>query len=235
MVRARTVAGTLDHRGLLPILELASSESWSGQIRVSRPQESAGIWMVNGEIVHAILRGRDSVDGFHSLTMSSRWRQGEYVLHADSLPPDRTIRIPTTQLLSVIRKTISDSENIVEVATATPVVGRVLLEVLNGLKAKVPGLESVSLTRGANVEATTFRNRDEMKWMERRLRAFFAGDDIKADALYVQEGIHSLLILKGDSVSTIVSARPGTPREELFWAGSEIQRQVSDETLLPSR
>jgi hypothetical protein len=89
--------------------------------------------------------------------------------------------------------------------------------------------------RGPVFEATTALNEDEISWMDRQLKSFFAKAQQVPDALYVQDAEHSLLILKRDGLSTVLSARIGTAPEALFWAGSEAQRQVTEsaETLLP--
>jgi hypothetical protein len=100
------------------------------------------------------------------------------------------------------------------------------VQVFDGLRQRVPGLESLSLMRGPICEATTSHDATEMDWMDRQLRSFFAKDHQEPDTLFVEEGGHSLLVIKQGSVATVLSARTGTAPEALFWAGAEAQRRV---------
>jgi hypothetical protein len=174
--------------------------------------------------------------GFEAFDLMAAWRMGEYILHTGMLPPERSVRIPTEQLLRPLRAS-AEQRPLANERQRSAVVGKALLQVFDGLRERVPGLESLSLMRGPIFEATTSRNADEMNWMDRQLKSFFAKRADEPDTLYVQEGGHTLLLLKRGTVSTVLSARQGTAPEALFWAGTEAQKRVleSADTLLPLR
>ena len=237
MAESRTIVGTLDERGVLPILELALAEHWTGELRLKRAKLSASLWIVSGEIVHALVHGTAALAGSEAFDIVAMWRDGEYILQAGALPPDRSVRIPAEQLLASLREQAALQPERFRKSQRSTVVGKALLQVFDGLRERVPGLESLSLMRGPIFEATTSHNVDEMDWMDRHLKSFFAKDHHEPDTLYVQEGGHTLLVLKRGSVATILSARMGTAPEALFWAGTEAQKRVleSAEPLWPSR
>ena len=222
----RMIVGKVDDRGVLPLIEMALAEEWSGGMQLKRNHLTGTIWTVKGQIVHADLRGKATLDGLEAFEAVSVWREGEYILKAGFLPPARSIRIPTERLLSSLRELLANQQEQFGEGQRSAVVGRTLLHVFDGLRERVPGLESLSLVRGTICEATTSRNIDEMDWMDRQLKSFFAKDHDEPDTLFVQEGDHALLILKSGSVSTVLSARTGTAPEALFWAGTEAQRRV---------
>ena len=237
MEQSRTIVGRLDRRGILPIVELAHAELWTGELRLKHGDAGASVWMVNGEILHARLSGDMVREGLEAFDHVSSWFEGEYILQAGILPPDRSIRVSSLALLKTLRDQISKPVNPQEISGRSTVVGRSLLQVLDGLRERVPGLESLSVMRGPVFEATTSHSADEMEWMDHQLQAFFASDQQKPDALYIREGGHTLLILNHGVLSTVLSARNGTTPEALFWAGAEAQRRVleSADTLLPTR
>lgn len=159
------------------------------------------------------------------------------MLETDVLLPERTIRMSTEQLLANVREQAHRQREHFGESQRSAVVGRTLLQVFDGLRERVPGLESLSLMRGPVCEATTAHDASEMDWMDRQLKAFFAKDHEEPDTLFVQEGGHSLLILKQGSLATVLSARTGTTPEALFWAGAEAQRRVMESTgsIVPTR
>jgi hypothetical protein len=184
-----------------------------------------------------MLVGIASLTGPEALDAICGWYEAEYVLDSEPLPPERTIRVGTDRLLSDIRAQARSHREQFAESQRSAVVGRTLLQVFDGLRERVPGLESISLLRGQVREATTSRDASEMDWMDRQLKSFFAKDHEEPDTLFVQEGLHTLLILNREGVSTVLSARSGTAPEALFWAGAEAQRRVlqSAEPNLPVR
>jgi hypothetical protein len=237
MGEPRTIVGRLDERGILPILELALAERWTGELRLKQAKLSASLWIVTGEIVHALVRGTTVLDGVGAFGAISVWQDGAYTLVSGALPPERSVRIPAEHLLMSLRQQAVNHREPFGESQRSAVVGRALLHVFDGLRERVPGLESLSLMRGPIFEATTSQNAAEMDWMDRQLQSFFAKDHQEPDTLYVQEGGHALLVLKHGPLATVLSARIGTAPEALFWAGAEAQRRVlkTAETLLPSR
>src|SRR3989339_763242 len=117
------------------------------------------------------------------------------------------------RLLSSLREHLVSQQEQFGEGQRSAVVGRTLLHVFDGLRERVPGLESLSLMRGTICEATTSHDANEMDWMDRQLKSFFAKDHEEPDTLFVQEGEHELLILKHGSLATVLSARTGTAPE----------------------
>lgn len=234
MNEPRTIIGKLDERGVLPLLEMAHDQEWGGVLRVTRKRVTGAVWTVKGQIAHALLSGTATLTGPEALEAISSWNDGEYALEADVLPPERTIRVSTALLLNDMQMHAQQEREQFGESQRTAVVGRTLLQVFDGLRERVPGLESLSLLRGPVREATTSHDPAEMDWMDRQLKSFFAKDHQEPDTLFVQEGEHTLLILKQGGLATVLSARAGTAPEALFWAGAEAQRRVlqSPETLL---
>ncbi len=237
MNEPRTIVAKLDERGVLPLLEMAHEQEWGGVVRVTRGRIAGAVWMVKGQVAHAQLSGTTTLSGVEALEAIIRWNEGEYVLETDVLPPERTIRASTAQLLTEARMHVELEREQFAESQRTAVVGRTLLQVFDGLRERVPGLESLSLLRGPLREVTTSHDAAEMDWMDRQLKSFFAKDHQEPDTLFVQEGEHTLLVLNQGGVATVLSARAGTAPEALFWAAAEAQRRVlqAPETLLSER
>ena len=222
----RTIVGKLDDRGMLPLLDMALAEEWGGSMQVKRGLLTGTIWTVSGQVVHAELKGVGTLDELEAFEAVSSWRDGEYILESGALPPARSIRIATERLLATLRDSLASQQVQFGEGQRSAVVGRTLLQVFDGLRERVPGLESVSVVRGTICEATSSQDTEELDWMDGQLKSFFAKDHEEPDTLFVQEGAHTLLILKQGSLATVLSARTGTSPEALFWAGSEAQRRV---------
>jgi hypothetical protein len=231
MTELRMISGKLDERGVLPLLEMALTEEWSGALRLKRGRLAGALWIVKGNVAHATLTGSVTLTGAEAFEAQCAWQEGEYVLEAGVLPPERTIRTASDQLIAEMRKHAEQNREEFADSQHSAVVGRKLLHVFDGLRERVPGLESLSLMRGPICEATTSKNATEIDWMDRQLKSFFAKDHEEPDTLFVQEGTHSLLILKRGMTATVLSARTGTAPEALFWAGAEAQRQVQETSI----
>ena len=237
MADSRIIVRKIDERGVLPLLELALNEEWTGAMRLQRKPLMGTLWIVKGQIAHAMLQGTASLEGPEAFEALAGWQEGECILESEVLPPERTIRVVTQRLLADLREHTRNQTAHFGDNNRTVIVGRTLVQVFDGLRERVPGLESLTLMRGPVCEATTSHDAAEMDWMDRQLKSFFAKDHQEPDTLFVQEGEHSLLILKQGGMATVLSAKTGTAPEALFWAGAEAQRRVSEtaKTILAAR
>lgn len=220
--------GRLDRRGLLPLVESAHHHEWSGVIRLRNERMVGAVWMVKGHVLHAVkLQDGVQSEGPSALESISAWREGTYFLDANTLPPARTIRFGMEDVLAALRRSARTEprESARAAATTSP---RGLGEVLQILRERVPGLESLSLSRGLTVEATTAADATEREWLNGQIRRYCDDDQSTAGRLFVQDGDHALLIVKKGRLAAVLSARGATAPEALLWAGEEAQKKVLD-------
>jgi len=215
--------GHLDRRGLLPPVESAYHHQWSGVIRLRNGRRVGAVWMVKGHVAHAVeLQDGAQTEGASALEVISTWREGNYFLDANALPPARTIRLSMEDVLAALRRSAG-----IEPRNTTSSRGE-LGEVLQTLRERVPGLESLSLSRGAALEATTAADTAEREWVNGQIRRYCDDDVSTAGKLFVQDGDHALLIVKKGRLAAVLSARGATAPEALLWAGEEAQKKMLD-------
>jgi len=215
--------GRLDRRGLLPLLESAHHHEWSGVIRLRNGRMVGAVWMVKGQLVHAVmLQDGAQIEDASALESISTWREGTYFLDPSALPPARTIRLGMADVLSALRRSAEGERR--ESAPSA----RGLSDVLQTLRERVPGLESLSLSRGASLEATTAADAAEREWVNGQIRRYCDEDVSMPERLLVQDGDHVLLIVKKGPLAAVLSADGATAPEALFWAGEVAQKKMLD-------
>jgi hypothetical protein len=99
--------GRLDRRGLLPLLVAVHHHEWSGVLRLRSGRLVGAVWMVEGQLVHAVmLQDGAQTEDASALESISTWREGTYFLDPNALPPTRTIRLEMGPLLSALRRSV---------------------------------------------------------------------------------------------------------------------------------
>ncbi|HEY3296258.1 MAG TPA: DUF4388 domain-containing protein [bacterium] len=225
MGKKETTLGNLDERGVLPVIRAIFHDEWGGVLRVRTAGRNCSLWFVKGQIAHALLtEGKQRVDGVAALEKVALWTKGTFMLDAGELPPARSIRLAMDDILSFLEH----EAGAVTEAAAEPKLDH-LESVLESLRERVPGLESLSVMNGALVEATTALDLKERGWLSEQLRSYCGEDSVKPEKLFLQQGDHTLLILKRGQLATVLSARTGTAPEALFWAGEEARKRVMTE------
>lgn len=220
--------GRLDRRGLLPLVESAHRSEWSGVIRLRHGRAVGAVWTVKGHVVHA-LRLEDGVktEGVSALESLATWREGTYFLEVNVLPPARTVRLGIEVILASLWR-LSGGERAKHVSSKSDASRRVLSAVLQNLRERVPGLESLSLSRGSAVEATTASDTTEREWLNGQVRRYCDDGGTAAGRLLLQDGDHALLIVKKGCLAAVLFARGATTPEALWWAGEEARKAVLD-------
>jgi hypothetical protein len=224
MGKKQTTLGHLDSRGLFPVLQAIYHGSWSGALRLKADGRNAVLWLIKGQVAHALwIKGKERIEGIEALEKAAAWREGTFLLDYGVLPPARTIRLAMSEILAMLRAGCDTTE--------APPQGEEegaeeLVSVLATLRERVPGLESLSVLNGTLVEATTAHELRERGWLSEQLKAYCDDDAIKPEKLFLQQGEHSLLILKRGQFAAVLSARTGTAPEALFWAGEEARKRV---------
>ena len=223
MGKSQATLGNLDERGILPVVRTIYGDGWGGVLRVRTTGKSASLWFVKGQIAHAVIvEGRNRTEGLAALEEVALWRQGTYLLEDGELPPARTIRLAMDEIMASLEQMTGRTEDATETARGTDE----LEHVLETLRERVPGLESLSVLHGTMVQATTAQDLKERGWLDEQLRSYCDDDAVKPEKLFLQHGDHSLLILKRGQLATVLSARTGTAPEALFWAGEEARKRV---------
>lgn len=225
MGRKRAILGTIGDQGVQPVLAELCGQKWTGVLRLRKESRIGAIWLVNGSIVHALLiAGKLRTEGPTALRAAATWNGASVMHEAGALPPARTIREPMDILLSAMRAEAPAGTQ--PAAGAERIPDTELEDVLETLRARVPGLESLSVTRGAAMEATTTRDLAELQRLDATLQEHYGAEGYEPETMYVQQGGHSILILRSGSLAAILSARTGTAPEALFWAGGEARRRM---------
>jgi hypothetical protein len=226
MGKERADMGRLDRRALLPVIEAAFHRAWNGVIRLRNGHRIGAVWMVKGHVVHAImLQDGARTEGPAALESISTWSEGTYFLDPGALPPARTIRLDAQEMLKTLRRlTDSETPSIADAGVTASLPA--LNEMLETLRARVPGLESLSVSRGATVEASTAADAAETEWLNGQLRRYCSDILSSPERLLLQDGDHTLLIVKKGQMAAVLSARGTTTLEALLWAGEEAQKEV---------
>lgn len=225
MGKKQATLANLDERGILPVIRAIYKDAWGGVLRIRTAGRAAAMWFVKGQLAHGVLtEGKDRSEGIVAVERAAQWREGTFMLEAGALPPARTIRLAMEDILASLERSTGLEGDHAE-AGASPVSDH-LENVLNSLRERVPGLESLSVLKGTLVEATTAQDLCERGWLNEQLRTYCDDDASKPEKLFLQQGDHSLLILKRGQVATVLSARTDTAPEALFWAGEEARKRV---------
>jgi hypothetical protein len=227
MVRAMGKAwdglGKLDQRGFHPILLDLNRQAWDGVLRARSSSAIAAIWLVKGHVVHALnIQGTVQVEGLAALESVAGWTEGTIYLEKNVLPPARTIRSEMGEVLAALARPVVAAD----MSEPADRKEENLEGVFDTLRQKVPGLESLSLSNGSVLRATTEQDAGERSWLSRQLETCCHEELASTERLYLQQGEHALLILKSGSFATVLSARKGTSPEALFWAGEEAMKRV---------
>jgi len=228
MGNVNTVVGLLSERGVLPLLRSASRGEWSGAMRLRSGRSAAAVWLVKGQVVHALIKdGVLQEDGLPALEQIVNWHDGNYLLEPDALPPARSIRLEMPVVLQMVsQRSASQPVDDPEKTAVHEEAASELEGVLGRLRERVPGLESLSVSRGTLLAATTVRDEAERHWLSHQLETYLNENAECLEKLYVQQDNHTLLILRRGRMATVLSARNETAPEALFWAGEEVHRQM---------
>jgi len=225
MGKKQATLGTLDGRGIVPVMWAILRDGWSGVLRVRAAGRNASVWFVKGQVAHALLRdGKNRIEGLEALENTALWIEGTFMLDAGELPPARTIRLKMEDILASLKH--AADEPVEQTESQTDRMATQLTSVLDSLRERVPGLESLSVLNGALVEATTAHDLKERGWLNDQLRSYCDDDTVQPEKFFMQQGDHSLLILKRGQLATVLSARTGTAPEAMFWAGEEARKRV---------
>jgi len=222
-----TRVGSISDDGLLAIVEALHKYVWSGALRLRHGKQFGNVWMVGGEIVHAVWNeGLDRQEGRPALERLLRWQKGTYLLEDSSLPPERSLREETRDILHGVYKEVNccDKKSAAEVSTA-----RVnLSSLLSDLRERVPGIESLSVSSGDALGATTEHDTKTREWLDQQWRAFRDSMGDRAETLLLRRGDRTLLVVRNGSLATILLAQPSTDPEKLLWAGAEAERKIEE-------
>lgn len=225
MGKKRAIMGNIGGMGMLPVLTAMHQKNWTGVLRLRQSQRIGAIWLTNGSVVHALLLdGKARTEGPAAFRVMAAWSTGTFLRETGLLPPARSIRESMESLLALVRAHVTETEAPAPAAYENAAAG--LSSVLESLRARVPGLESISVTRGARVEATTVQNAAERTRLDHALQEHFIENRQEPETLYLQQGGHSILIVRSGGLAAVLAARTGTTPEALFWAGEEAQRQM---------
>ena len=175
----------VDIGGLLPLLLDLNQAAFNGAVRVRNGSVIAGIWLVKGQIVHAVcIEGQKQITGPEALETIGMWTSGSYFIERNVLPPERTVRADMPEILAALRIQLvpAATERLEELSEEC---GDEELEtVFDTLRVRVPGLESLSLSSGAMLKATTARDTGERDWLNRQLQTCCQEDLSQSEKLF---------------------------------------------------
>lgn len=222
----QTRMGSIANGGISAIVKKLHGDLWSGALRLRDGRQFGNIWMVGGEIVHAALKnGTKTMEGGAALERLASWQEGTYLLDDHALPPERSIREETGELLRGVF--ISATHVNEETAVRERAASRMDLEtLLSDLRVRVPGIESLSVSSGEALAATTEHDTKTREWLHRQWRVFREETGDQTETLLLRQGERILLVAKCGSMATILSAHPNTTPEALLWAGAEAGRKI---------
>ena len=223
----RAKIGSLQERGVITLLEDTYRESLSGALRLTTSTSSGTIWQVRGQAVHAKCETPDGLhEGMSAFEQLVTWQQGSYYIDEDELPPGRTIRLPMADLIlaakqSARRSLISEMQ-----AYAPRTVTRRLDSIMETLRERVPGLESITVLTEDAVEESTTEEASEREWIGSQIRQHLNRDEMRPETMYLKLKGRALLMIGDDKESTVLSATEDTAPEAMFWAGQEAWRRI---------
>jgi hypothetical protein len=100
-------------------------------------------------------------------------------------------------------------------------------KLIESLRRRVPGIESISLVADEQFEATTAVDETEREWIGRQLKRISGNGKMRPEALYMKLQGRALLVIGDESNSTVLSAKDDTEPEAMFWAGKEAYRRLN--------
>ncbi|MDD5087243.1 MAG: DUF4388 domain-containing protein [bacterium] len=218
--------GTLGAGGVIRIVEPLCREGWSGALRLRHARRTGSIWMVGGEIVHALwIEGGRKAEGRRAFERLMTWSEGTYLLDDEALPPERSVR---EDMATLLRDKLSEAAaERGEAITQAPAERPMDLEaLLTHLRDRVPGIESVSVSSGDDLAASTEHDATRREWLHRQWQAFRDETDDQTETLLLRQGNRTVLVVRHGSLAAILSAQPQTTPEALLWAGAEAGRQI---------
>ncbi len=90
------VKGRLKDMGLVDIVQIVNAERKTAAIHLGSDLGYGRVYVEDGNIVHATYREFTGTDALYQLLA---WKDGEFELAPDTLPPEHTIDAPPEQLL----------------------------------------------------------------------------------------------------------------------------------------
>ena len=116
---AQGFRGNLAQISLLDILRMLCSGNRTGRLDIQNAGKSGELFLVNGEIVHAVSGTQLGESGVYSL-MS--WLQGDFGFTPGIAPPERSIGTTTEQLLLEAARQAEQWEDIKDILSSTDAV-----------------------------------------------------------------------------------------------------------------
>jgi len=114
--------GTLSQISLTDVLQLCILTKKSGQLKLSRGNETTDIYFIDGEVAHAVSPlGEGEKAFFHPLT----WTEGNFTLLKDVAVPQKTVTRPTHELLTEWLGVSRELERIQEIVPTENAVFRI--------------------------------------------------------------------------------------------------------------
>jgi hypothetical protein len=226
MGKDRASLGNLEGQGIVSLLRTAYKKSWSGVVRARSEGRSGALWLVRGQLTDCVMiEGSNRFEGLAALEDMAWWENITFMLDPDALPPARSIRLAMSDILdSLDRIHRHATSGVPETAAATP--GLNLDELFESLRERVPGLEAIGVTQGSALKDTTMGKDADKSWLDRQLQAHFFDRSPDPEQLYLQDGDHTLLIVRQGPLAAVLMARSGTAPEALFWAGQEARKRM---------
>ncbi|MBU0691173.1 DUF4388 domain-containing protein [bacterium] len=212
---------------MIALLEDSYRNSLSGALRFTTSTSTGTIWLVRGQAVHAnCVTPEEVYEGMRAFELLVTWLHGSYHIDEDVLPPGRTIRLPMADLIlaakqSIRRALISDMQ-----AYAPRTINQRLDSIIEVLRKRVPGIESISVINRDQLEASTSEEKSEREWIGKQIRQFTEQSQSRPETLYLKVQGRALLMIGDEQESTVLSATEDTTPEAMFWAGQEALRRI---------
>jgi hypothetical protein len=223
----RANIGSLQEHGVIPLLEDAYRDSWNGALRLTTATSSGTIWIVRGQAAHAnCVTPQDVYEGMRAFELLVGWTAGSFHIDRDILPPGRTIRLPMSDLILAAKQSARRAliQN-TQAYTPTAVHHR-LDTIMQELRKRVPGLESLSLVNENRLEESTAEQREEREWIDTQVRLISERLQLRPETLFLKMQGRALLMIGDATESTVLSASEDTAPEAMFWAGKEAVRKI---------
>jgi hypothetical protein len=223
----RATIGSLQECGVITLLEDAYRSSLSGALRLTTATSSGTIWLVRGQAVHANCVTPEEVsEGMSAFEKLVTWLKGSYHIDEDVLPPGRAIRLPMSDLILAAKQS-ARRILITKTQAYVPKPMKDRLEmVMEQLRKRVPGIESISLLSRDQVEASTAEEESEREWIGNLIKQHAVQQQARPETLYLKLQGRALLMIGDEKESTILSATDDTTPEAMFWAVKEAQKRI---------
>lgn len=217
--------GKLDERGILPQIQRSFNDQWCGVIRLRSGGCNGSIWFVNGHVVHsAVTGGERDLEGQKAFECVLEWKGGVFFRERDLLPPSRTIRVSTVELLASSGCFYGKLLHRESTKKATDRTGEHLNRIFERLRQKIPGLESISVMKGNRFEASTSEDEMSRSRIQKQISGYLASGANSPRRLYLQEGNTAILVERRGERAAVLSANGSTAPEVMFWAADEALR-----------